>query len=578
SSNITEATRLYKNGAGKLVFTDNETGDSVKNISGININTGTVEFTGGTLNSTETINIYRTADGTNYVHSGGTANLYAIDFQNPSGVASPDTATVTLSGGTINLSHYLWGQDANMCIFNWEDGTLGTCTTGGGNSGSWSSEGSLKIVLGAKKDGVTQQQTFNIGSGKTVNINCSISDADGVTADTAATLTKTGAGNLYLNATNTFKGSLVIQEGVLRVNTAALGSASTITLDGGTLHNNGDLTVGENVLITITENDGSIRAGHNVDIFVNGKITGAGRLEIAQDSADKGVVISNSANDYTGGTLIGGGRNSSSSNATRVKLGAENPLGTGAVEFGANNSYLDLAGYGLSVKGLDSNASHTGISVKNTGDAKTLTLGNGTVATDNHSYSGAITENITVEKVGLGTQTFYNADLSATTLNIAEGTVNLSGATSVGTLNVGTNGTLQSSGNSTVSNLTMNGIWEEVIVSTSDFGQISASSVNFNPNTKLELVLDGYTLNSFDSFEILTATNFEMANDTLPTDFDWESILPDSYVWDLNYIANGNGGSLLLSIDGNAIPEPTTWVLLVLGFVGGVITRRIKKA
>ncbi len=571
---------LQKNGTGKLVFSDNETGDSVKNITGMHINAGTFEVVGGTLNSTGTINIYRTAEGTNYIHSGGTANLYAIDYQNPSGVTATDTATITLSGGTINLSHALWGQDVNTCIFNWEDGTLGTYESGNGNNGSWDAENKLKIVLGAKKDGVTQQQTFNVGSGKTVDINCSISDADGVTADTAATLTKTGAGNLYLNATNTFKGSLVIQEGVLRVNTAALGSASAITLDGGTLHNNGDLTVGENVLITITENDGSIRAGHNVDIFVNGKITGAGRLEIAQDSADKGVVISNSANDYTGGTLIGGGRNSSSSNTTRVKLGAENPLGTGAVEFGANNSYLDLAGYNLSVKGLDSNASHTGISVTNTGDAKTLTLGNGTVATDNHSYSGAITENISVEKIGLGTQTFHNADLSATTLNITEGTVNLSGTnTQIGTLTTGTNGILRSSGISSISNLEMNGIWEEVIMSSSDFGTISATSLNFNPNTKLNLVLDGYTPHGADTFEILSVTNtFGMTDGSAPTDFNWDSILSDSYHWNLNYIANATGGSLQLSADMNAVPEPTTWVLLVLGFMGIVGARRVKKA
>ncbi len=255
-------------------------------------------------------------------------------------------------------------------------------------------------------------------------------------------------------------------------------------------------------------------------------------------------------------------------------MGANNALGTGVVSFGDNNSWLDLAGYNASIRGLES-GSFTGISVKNSASTtSTLTLGAGTTAADSYTYAGTLASNINIEKVGAGTQTFRDSH-GGGNLAVVGGVAVLSGTNTLNTLTTEASGTLRSVGTSNIANLTIDGIWEEVIKSTSDFGQIATDNIEFNPDTKLNLILDDYMLKGYDSFVILTAdTKFAMSDASLPSDFDWESILSDNYYWNLNYIANGDGGKLVLSVDPNAVPEPATWVMLIIGVSALVLGRR----
>ena len=130
-------------------------------------------------------------------------------------------------------------------------------------------------------------------------------------------ITKTGNGSLDLeNASNTYLGKTIVKGGRVRISAdGCLGAAPTseavadqLTLDGGILMNNDSNTViTANRGITLGNAGGGLQAGwggSNKSLTINSKITGSGRLSIAQDSAPGTVYLANAGNDYTGGTTI----------------------------------------------------------------------------------------------------------------------------------------------------------------------------------------------------------------------------------------------------------------------------------
>ncbi len=115
-------------------------------------------------------------------------------------------------------------------------------------------------------------------------------------------------------------------------------------------------------------------------------------------------------------------------------------------------------------------------------------------------------------------------------------------------------------------------------VSLADPAEIVANKVTFDPETQIELeLLPDVDYGDYigKEFKILTATETLSTPDGSDlASYNWESLLSDSYHWNLAYTANGNGRTLRLSLDANAIPEPATWTLLILGATALIFMRR----
>jgi autotransporter-associated beta strand protein len=265
---------------------------------------------------------------------------------------------------------------------------------------------------------------------------------------------KNGPGAIRLNGDNSaLSGPISVVEGTLRIggttNANALGSSSnTVTVsDGAQLYVNTVATFANNISISgygVLEPDGATRLGalrfdqNGAELSgtitltgdsgisargagaagatVSGQITGAFALDLGRTSTTTGgggsavLIISNTANDWTGNTTIGDGT---------LMLGASGviPNGTSAGDVfmrnegvahnpGIPNTVFDLNGFNETINGLShtEGSDLTRLIVTNTGVTPAiLTVGDNNA---NGVFGGVITGAISVTKIGTGSQTF----------------------------------------------------------------------------------------------------------------------------------------------------------------------------
>ncbi|MDO4627753.1 MAG: carbohydrate-binding domain-containing protein [Planctomycetia bacterium] len=502
----------------------------------LNISGGTVTFNGYALNINSTSPVSIVGDS-KIIKAGSDVMILNTDM-------SAFTGSIEVQGGHLRVGH---NQGLGSAIVILNGGILHNL--GDNNPVTNNANIQNEIQIGVNGGSLKAGWSANF------KVLGKISDIDDESITAGSLKIDNDSGFVVVaNSENDYTGGTII-EGVVRTNTGALGTGR-ITLDGGTIQNNGEkfndvqYSATTELSNPITVNSGSIRAGWNAPITLSGKISGTGTLEIANDSGS--VILAyqgenGDSNDFTGGIKIGGGKNGYDSGQGTVILGANNALGTGLVSFGSNNSSLDLAGYNVNVKGLED--SNSGISVKNSSTEKvsTLTLGTGTVASDSYTYTGTLADNINLVKVGAGTQIF-SSDLAPASISTSGGILQ-------------TDGTLK-----------ISGTWEETINTTTEFGQLVASNVEFDPIASEVIFSISEDLEfTGDRYSILTGTNgFTVTDYANPSDFNWNSLLSEdlSWAWNLDYVTLQNGGSLVLYVNPNLIPEPATWVLLTFGLAG----------
>ena len=241
-------------------------------------------------NSGNDIAVFGGSAGT--VALSGALNALGVQFLTPG---------YTLSSGTLTLGAS--GVDASSL-------TSGVITM------------SSPIVLGAA-------QSWNIGSGASLQASGVISGANA--------LTKAGGGTLTLSAVNTFSGGLTISSGTVSVsaNTAlggAGGTAGAIALNGGTLQINTSaggitnthvMTVGVNGGTILPLSTGAAQAyniGSAGNLTGSGQLTvsGAGSLTLAASAPASVLVMGNSNTGFSGGITITNGALIEDNNATAI--------------------------------------------------------------------------------------------------------------------------------------------------------------------------------------------------------------------------------------------------------------------
>jgi autotransporter-associated beta strand protein len=291
----------------------------------------------------------------------------------------------------------------------------------------------------------------NIVIGGTFNYNSSAAQTLSGTISGAGPLKQNNAGTLILTHANTYSGGTTVSSGgtlCIAADSALGAAAGALTLNGGCLKNNNSAPVlGSGRTITLGAAGGYFDAGWAPanPVTINSKLTGAGSLLIDLDGSP--VVLANTANNYTGDTVIGTNGPGFYAAGTQacLKLGAAGVIPNGAgkgnvVINQAYNGLLDLAGFNQTINGL----SGDGVITNSTGNS-VLTVGN-----NNQSslFSGVIQNTsgrLAVTKIGSGILTLGGSNTYTGNTLINGGTLALgsSGALAATTnINLGAGTTL----------------------------------------------------------------------------------------------------------------------------------------
>jgi autotransporter-associated beta strand protein len=207
----------------------------------------------------------------------------------------------------------------------------------------------------------------------------------------ATALIKNGGSTLSLNQSNSYTGGTIVNAGSVAVsNSAALGTGA-VTLAGGALQANRNLTNSNPIALTV---DSSVSALTNVNGVFNGNVTGLGGLTKIGD----GTFTLGGSNTYSGATLVNGGK---------LALTGTN-VGTGRVIVGnlAANGVMDINGGSLFAN-YDTGQFNSSFIVGNLiGGAGSVRLNSGTLAVKQQFALGSGTAGVSGFTMNGGTATF----------------------------------------------------------------------------------------------------------------------------------------------------------------------------
>ena len=398
---------------------------------------------------------------------GNTTNTDIATFT--AGTNTASQVNFTTAGGNFSLGAVVFNRGSTTM-------TVGANTSSGLyrlNGATVSSVANTLVSLSGATD-------LNMGGTTATNASFTLGITNGVFfVDTARTLTfqqaigeisagsgftKTGAGILRLDGTNTFSGGISVNAGRLQVtNSGALGTGTT-TLNGTGVELRQAITVGMNntnaIIISDTGDDktiGSAVTGSGTfsgNITVNettsgnfllnplvgstlvftGDIGGSGGAGVKKIGS--GIVVLSGNNSYTGDTVI---------NVGTLKAGSATALSNGAGKgnLSITGGTFDLNGYIITANALSGStgqivndaSSTTGTLTVGAADATGLTLSS--TIKDNSGTGGTLA----LTKIGTGAQTLSGNNTYSGGTKVQNGSLRVSSNTALGTGSVSVEGT-----------------------------------------------------------------------------------------------------------------------------------------
>ena len=538
-----------------------------------NYTTFTVNFdSGATLDVKNTITGLDGATGTDVVFNGTGENPGNVNFNSGAGIMKDlgsvtfNNMNVSVSGGSGWLNPGYFGEssvtlkDSTLTISRGHS-TNGTTFTL--DHGTMTANGEINTYIdnwylknGSTVNGTTANSTFRTGHYWNSNIYTQYEDGQ---PENVMNKISVNIAMFDKNKTMTFdiadKAPLTVSGNLIPADTGQYNAlvktgAGTLTLTGQNSHST--TTVSEGTLVL--SGNGTLGTG---SVTVDSGAT----LEFAYDSPTHTVNVPSI-------TMTVGSETTAGSNFK---------VTSGSVTFGTTDvSLSNLSGGILNPDGTTVNSTLTVTGV--------LTLNNDQLTKFIGSISAA-----TIEKTGDGTMQIYTGaegQVDALSLTVSSGRMDFKGYMTGG-ITVDAD-TIFSPGNS-VGEATFGGGYilndgATLLIEQDATGmdKLTASSFEIHPNSILDL-----TLGSVQSGEYVI---LEQMNGDTPVDFGvvtiggqtydysdvsfWNSLLSDddAYYWNLSV----NGNKVMASIDANAVPEPSTWALLVLGVVVLLLRKRVR--
>ncbi|MBI5210494.1 MAG: autotransporter domain-containing protein [Elusimicrobia bacterium] len=307
-------------------------------------------YTGGTAISAGTLDIGnddRLGDAAGAIGlNGGTLKTTAGGIASARTVVLNAASTFDTAGNDSTLSGLLYGPGL---LTKTGAGTLSLTAVNYHYGGTTVNQGTLKVnadyALGGYSTLTLDNGTLK-ADGTIIAIRPMALAAGGGSFDTngndagfhgvisgAGSLTKLGAGILYLNANNTYTGGTVLTAGTLSTNSnASLGDpAGLLTFNGGTLQAHAHF--GMTRAMTVNAGKTALINPNGYKLALYGAMGGLGGLT----QSGEGTLVLNAANTYAGATAV---------NAGTLQLGIDNALPATALTVAAGGT-LDMLGFTL---------------------------------------------------------------------------------------------------------------------------------------------------------------------------------------------------------------------------------------
>ena len=528
---------------------------------------GALTLTGGSRTGTNT---------QDFKFDQGTLDILSINLAVAKG-SGASTNTISLGGGTVLLGGSATYGDAGTGsvslatagtgILNITGGTVTTSVdlnrSAGTGTATLNLNGGSLDMAGRSIGTSTETVTLVAAAGTLSNLN----ELNG-----GGNLTKTTAGILVLDGTNTYTGDTVVSEGTLQ-----LGSG----LATGSMNVGSAISIAADATFAVNQSD-TVTQGTD---FSGAAITGAGGFT----QAGSGTTVLNVANTYTGRTTVTGGR---------LSISDEANLGDNPAAFAADQLTLD-GGILLTTATMAIDDSNRGITIGAGGgsfevsDATTLTIAN--VITG----SGALTKDgtgsliFTAANTHAGTTTVNAGVLGGTgsvggDLTVASGGTLAPGVAGAGQFTVDGSLALESGGslalelggatandaavirdyfdtNGSLAGLTIQAGYEAENTGLHDFISIGGAAVpDFSGTVKLTTIA-AYNPVYGDIFDLLDWAAVGSATG-VPT-FDFSMVALDAGLAFNTDLFASNGIVVI-------VPEPSRALLLLLGLLGLMLRRR----
>ncbi|MDO4570770.1 MAG: autotransporter-associated beta strand repeat-containing protein [Planctomycetia bacterium] len=196
------------------------------------------------------------------------------------------------------------------------------------------------------------------------------------------------------------------------------------------------------------------------------------------------------------------------------------------------------------------------------------TIGDSTI-----TWSGLLSGVGGLTKTGTGTLILAGNNTYSGPTNVAEGTLEMADANLGGALSIANGATLFASGSVGLDSLDISGnfvVTPGETQYTLTNGAVVSSDAVFD-------IAEGYEAD-WGVYDILVAGGL-IEQDPAWTSSDWESLLAEDLRYTWNLFLSADGHILTLATDYNAIPEPGSWALMLLGLLALAGVRgRLKRA
>jgi len=412
-------------------------GASSADASNLVFNGGTLRYTGTTNTSTDrnftiaapTATLEAGVSGTSMRFTGGSDIVFSNSGQHTLVLTGNSSGTLGRNPGSYDLMYEV--------ALN-----LGDSGVGPGNETSVSKTGTGIWALGGDN---TYSGGTTISAGRLVGKSVTAFGTGDVTVSSGATVLLSVENGVYLNNIS------IAGTGGPTDSSSTVGGTSALQL------NNGANLAG---ILTLADANATVSA-YNANVgstgtgVISGKITGAFAFRVGTTSTGGGgtITISNSANDYTGDTIVTSSAANSGSGVVLILGGhnaVANGVGKGNLVLNATGTstgaYFSLNGFNETINGLGSSgtgtASGSRVVRNNAATASTLTLGDADATASFHgNIVNGSTGTLAITKIGGGTQTLLGVN-SYTGATIVNG----------GTLLISDGGTLTGTSGVTVNN------------------------------------------------------------------------------------------------------------------------------
>lgn len=369
------------------------------------------------------------------------------------------------------------------------------------------------------------------------------------------------SGNLILNGSrgfivgeSTFNGFYEITHGTTHFSNESLSKSKGIILNGGTLQYAGEIAANRELTAPIfLKNASGLQCGWGGTFSLSGAIS-----------------------DFEGADLTG---KYLTVNGDSGYVDLNGSVNTKAI-FRLNDNARTNGANDLTFGGLQngSGKTFTTTASSDTGKKLILNVAPSTVPV----YSGTLSGNLNLVKEGDGTQTFQtvgvgteSAPLASVTVN--DGTLKMNAVPLYAkNLTVGEGGTLAFAAGSHLldaDSVNIQGGIDVILDANGNTTKLNVSTDAANFTADLENGI--FNLVPAENYEFEQFVTYQIAEvfPNFGAEYDYDALLSANFrdAWELSY---ANGG-LFLSMDNNAVPEPGTWTLLVLGILGiGMLRRR----